>query len=55
MVGRLQRLPGMRFEPAPNSEYAPISEMRLITCDYGMACKHYSGKPTNLPIPGAAL
>ena len=33
---RLQRLPGTRVEPAPNSEYAPISEMRLITRDYGM-------------------
>ena len=30
MAGRrLQRLPGTRVEPAPNSEYAPISEMRL--------------------------
>ena len=37
MAGRrLQRLPGTRVEPAPNSEYAPISEMRLITRDYGM-------------------
>ena len=35
MAGRrLQRLPGTRVEPAPNSEYAPISEMRLITRDY---------------------
>ena len=33
---RLQRLPGTRVEPAPNSEYAPISEMRLITRDYGI-------------------
>ena len=32
---RLQRLPGTRVEPAPNSEYVPISEMRLITRDYG--------------------
>ena len=32
---RLQRVPGTRVEPAPNSEYAPISEMRLITRDYG--------------------
>ena len=32
----LQRLPGTRVEPAPNSEYAPISEMRLITRDYGI-------------------
>ena len=38
MAGRrLQRLPGTRVEPAPNSEYAPISEMRLITRDYGKA------------------
>ena len=36
MAGRrLQRLPGTRVEPAPNSEYAPISEMRLIMRDYG--------------------
>ena len=28
---------GTRVEPAPNSEYAPIRELRLITitCDYG--------------------
>ena len=29
-------LAGTRVEPAPNSEYAPISEMRLITRDYGI-------------------
>ena len=28
-------VPGTRVEPVPNSEYAPISEMRLITRDYG--------------------
>ena len=28
--------PGTRVEPAPNSEYAPISEMRQITCNYGI-------------------
>ena len=33
---RLQRLPGTRVEPAPNSKYAPISEMRPITRDYGI-------------------
>ena len=33
---RLQRLPGTRVEPASNSEYAPISELRLITHDYGI-------------------
>ena len=32
---RLRRLPGTRVELAPNSEYAPVSEMRLITRDYG--------------------
>ena len=31
-----ERVPGTRVEHAPNSEYAPISEMRLITRDYGM-------------------
>ena len=37
MAGRrLQRLPETRVEPAPNSKYVPISEMRLITCDYGI-------------------
>ena len=33
---RLQRLPETRVVPAPNSEYVPISEMRLITRDYGI-------------------
>ena len=37
---RLQRVPGTRVEPAPNSEYAPISEMCLITRDYGVAVAH---------------
>ena len=54
MAGRrLQRLPGTRVEPAPNSEYAPVSKMRLIMRDYGMyfvntfgiiCVKHYSQK-----------
>ena len=36
MAGRrLQRLPWTRVEPAPNSKYAPISEMLVITHDYG--------------------
>ena len=36
MAGRRQQsLPGTRVEPAPNSKYAPKSEMRLITRDYG--------------------
>ena len=40
MAGRrLQRLPGMRVELAPNSEYAPISEMCLIMHDYGIAAR----------------
>ena len=30
---RLQRVPGTRVEPAPNSEYVSISEMHLITRD----------------------
>ena len=38
---RLQCLPGMRVEPAPNSEYAPISEMCLIMHDYGIQ-DHFS-------------
>ena len=32
----IQRVPGTRVEHAPNSEYAPINELRLITCDYGI-------------------
>ena len=31
-----QRVPGTRVEPTANSEYAPISELRLITRDYGI-------------------
>ena len=30
-----EKLPGMRVEPAPNSEYESISELRLITRDHG--------------------
>ena len=28
-------------KPAPNSEYVHTSEMRLITCEYGIMCIYY--------------
>ena len=33
------RVAETRVEPVPNCEYAPISELRLITCNYGTLYK----------------
>ena len=30
-----QQVPGTKVEPALNSEYATVSDLRLITCNYG--------------------
>ena len=43
----------------PNSEYAPISELRLITCDFGIwnaYCKHaFEAKILRMHIPSIHL